>query len=211
MYTFSTFSWQLASSLWLPFNLSPGSCFLWCRPVISATAGIMHKLKPLVASLPEVKIIDDSSTWQSSCKAFNPSAFRDLFYYIVTTAVFSLFYYLEPFILIAVWGYAVVKIRLQRSITWRFFFFFFFFFFFLSEFCCMFSMAHPRVLSASGKFHNYIWSCPTNSLGIHWDFALIWAESQHADTGKNTRATLKCCSELHSHVACISNHNNLLA
>ena len=34
-----------------------------------------------------------------------------------------MFYYLEPFILIAVWGYAVVKIQLQRSITWFFWFF----------------------------------------------------------------------------------------
>ena len=38
--------------------------------------------------------------------------------------------------------------------------------------------------------------------------ALAWALSQHTDTSKNTKATIKCCYALHSYVG---NHLHLLA
>ena len=42
--------------------------------------------------------------------------------------------------------------------------------------------------------------------------ALAWAMSQHTDTSKNTKATLKCCCVRHfCYVGTISSRDNLLA
>ena len=44
-----------------------------------------------------------------------------------------------------------------------------------------------------------------------WNLALVWAVSQHTDTSKNTKATLKCCHALHSYVGAIFSCGKLLA